>query len=159
MISIHASTQEATKDSRRKGGNLKFQSTLPRRKRPKTTYVPGRYMKISIHASTQEATAFAMGKNAIQQISIHASTQEATWMGLWPADRSLYFNPRFHAGSDSNYRQILSITFVHFAYFFSSTCYRKFIIIVFRIIISQFPPFPSANLPVTPCLLLFRTES
>ena len=77
MVSIHASTWEATKLCPQGCSGL----------------------QVSIHASTWEATATLGGGTALGSVSIHASTWEATACGLLSA-RVLSFNPRLHVGGD-----------------------------------------------------------
>ena len=117
-ISIHASTQEATRTRRQR--LLRSAISIHASTQEATYgYGPERTgTRISIHASTQEATWIVSEDRLLLSISIHASTQEATYGKRLQRIINSNFNPRFHAGSDSNYRQILSITFVHFAYFF-----------------------------------------
>ena len=83
-VSIHAPTQGATVlSSQAFTIEIEFQSTLPRRERRDQTRNSRKDTKVSIHAPTQGATH-----------SRHCSH-----------DLLCRFNPRSHAGSDSNFSQ------------------------------------------------------
>ena len=98
-----------------------FQSTLPRRERPRLRRMPlvmynfnprshegsddqdlrqNNYSKISIHAPTKGATVDQDKADYSCHISIHAPTKGATDTSCRIADASQYFNPRSHEGSD-----------------------------------------------------------
>ena len=122
IISIHASTQEATVSA------SMYTTSLPSISIHASTQeatVYGRVAAgvpiISIHASTQEATVHLNLQSNQLTISIHASTQEATAFKMLLTDflqfqstpprrrrrlrvtggyQELDFNPRLHAGGD-----------------------------------------------------------
>ena len=78
-----------------------FQSTLPRRERPKLAALVFKRYDISIHAPAKGATA--EGENASQgtDISIHAPAKGATRALLAQARFPVNFNPRSREGSDA----------------------------------------------------------
>jgi len=80
-----------------------FQSTHPRGVRRGIRHNAVGYYKVSIHAPTRGATHDSRVSCQLCQVSIHAPTRGATATGviLFPAVSR--FNPRTHAGCDSNW--------------------------------------------------------
>ena len=77
-ISIHAPAKGATGANDAALGNVKFQSTLPRRERRKVFAYSIHSMKISIHAPVKGATRRAKSWRGAEHISIHAPVKGAT---------------------------------------------------------------------------------
>src|SRR6185295_8169159 len=84
MVSIHASTREATD-------------------RDHAGWQGG---QVSIHASTREATVVGDDDFPALVVSIHASTREATPLGQSGCRTDYCFNPRLHAGGDCARRKL-----------------------------------------------------
>ncbi len=87
--------------ARANGCITRFQSTLPRRERPRHVYVRLCGHVISIHAPAKGATSSMSVSSPDRRISIHAPAKGAT--DIQPAQflYTLYFNPRSREGSDN----------------------------------------------------------
>ena len=121
LVSIHASTREATTRPNKRRLATTFQSTPPRGRRRSSLFISqflprfnprlhaggDWYLQdtennttVSIHASTREATYNGYSLTTEDgEVSIHASTREAT-QRLSLAFTVQRFNPRLHAGGD-----------------------------------------------------------
>ena len=77
-ISIHTPTKGATWKDCDTCSTVGFQSTLPRRERPMSTYRFLNLIIISIHTPTKGATNSFLSCMMIQVISIHTPTKGAT---------------------------------------------------------------------------------
>ncbi len=124
-ISIHAPTRGATLFTYRgKSAGIKFQSTLPRGERLRSSHsnfspfnfnprshegsdrerwIDAEYRRISIHAPTRGATRWTERSEQCVIISIHAPTRGATIVSSIFFPSTVYFNPRSHEGSDGLY--------------------------------------------------------
>ena len=79
---------------------MKFQSTLPRRERRCISGSSVSKIMVSIHAPTKGATPKAAHRRATLQVSIHAPTKGATGSFGYLVLIIGCFNPRSHEGSD-----------------------------------------------------------
>ena len=101
IISIHASEKEATYNNSNKSLYLQFQSTPPRRRRPRP--VAGGELRCQFQSTPPRRRRHEScdWKHDIQNISIHASEKEATLNNIENTKAEYDFNPRLREGGDA----------------------------------------------------------